>query len=317
MLTWKLKKTKILNNSYNKFFWNFYFLNFITYSFQIKNHFNIILILYKNMYIWSRIFLHNKLKSNKILLNNYKHMFEFKTLYKFNLLKKTEIWTYNKPLSLKQLNFKDFSSKIIRFLYIYLILNKNLAISTYKSNRSYKTYYFYHSKYGIHITSFTNLIKIWKKMYLLLYNLFYYDINTLLFGSTPYKKEVLAFNLNLNRFILKYLNFFNLYFTVEKFKISTVYKYMFYKLNDEGIKTAIVLDTYHHQNALYYLGKYYFFSIGLAPTTQNIHKTNFSVPIFLNTLINQLFFYRLILVIKKNSTKDKYLKKKNYWTILT
>nr|QPL15885.1 ribosomal protein S2 [Strombidium sp.] len=316
MLKWSVTKKSLKTKYYLKFIWNYLFLNYMFIYFNFKNKNDFFLLFYKYIYIYLKLFAHQTLFKNKVFLQKNILISEFKSLYKFNLLKRTDsIKVKTKSYYPEDVN-KNFSKNLIRLLIIYLMLNTSISINTYKIHITQKIFYFYHSSNGIYITNFLNLIKIWKKMYYLIYNLFYFNINMLLFGSTAYKKEVFSFNFNLNKYFLKYLRYFNLYFTVEKFQINTVYKYVFYKLNLEGIKAAFILDTYHHKNSLYYLQKYYYFTIGITPLTQDITLTNFSIPIFLNTLMNQFFFYRLLLIIKKNAIKNQYLQKKKYWNLL-
>ena len=67
-----------------------------------------------------------------------------------------------------------------------------------------------------------------------------------------------------------------------------------------GYYVSLILDISYHKKTIYYLRRSKFYVIGIVPSNYDIKSVDFSLPIINDSMSNQLFFIRLILLIKKN-----------------
>ena len=74
-----------------------------------------------------------------------------------------------------------------------------------------------------------------------------------------------------------------------------------------GYYIGLILDIAYHKKTIYYLRKSKFYVIGIVPSNYDIKSVDAALPIINDTIPNQLFFIRLILLIKKN-VKTYYFK---------
>ena len=75
---------------------------------------------------------------------------------------------------------------------------------------------------------------------------------------------------------------------------------VFEKLKEFDYHLSLILDVSYHNKTIYYLRRAKFYVIGIVPSNFNIKSVDFALPIINDSLTNQLFFIRLILLIKKN-----------------
>jgi hypothetical protein len=103
------------------------------------------------------------------------------------------------------------------------------------------------------------------------------------------------------------------YFFVKKNLINNYNNQIFSLLKLKKINIAFVMDTNYHKHTLFYLKKYYFFTIGVVPVTNNIHIVDFAVPSNSTNTYSHLFFIRFILNIKKDIAYANYINYRSLW----
>ena len=118
-----------------------------------------------------------------------------------------------------------------------------------------------------------------------------------------------------------YMSFFNYLYVInsstflQSVKINDYGNYIFRTLNNYGYSIGLILDITYHNKTIYYLRRNKFYVIGIVPSNYNIKSVDFALPIVNDTINNQLFFIRLIILIKKNVKDYKFTQLKNIWLI--
>jgi hypothetical protein len=150
-------------------------------------------------------------------------------------------------------------------------------------------------------------------MYYFLFNLFYFDTELMVFGTSFFKKELLSFNwkvTNSLKFIWRYTLPF-LY--LRSNKITDYGYYVFNKLRLSGLRTAFVVDVMYHSKTLYYLHRSHFYTLGVVPTNVSAFSVNFAVPTAVDSVFSQLFFIRFVIKVRRAVNIRRYNSLRSDW----
>lgn len=163
------------------------------------------------------------------------------------------------------------------------------------------------------ILNILKLLNVWVNLSLYLYNIYYYNLKPVFFGTVFLKKEIKSLNwikLNNLKINFKYLNLLLPYIPFNVSNLSRNYFNLFYKL---GITNSVILDIVHHKSTIVYFRKNSIFTLGIVPTTYNIKNVDLAIPTSSDNIFIQLFFLKFILKLLKDVENNKYNTNLKLW----
>lgn len=218
----------------------------------------------------------------------------------FPLTKKTSIRFENQPVKLFQL----FVAVAVRPI-------KN----SYKIHPSSKSFFLSYTRSGSAIFSVSRLYSRWQDFYHLLFNIFFYKLPLITFGTRLFQNELLALNFNLKKKLSTHWMLIKPYLFTKGNQINNYNSNIFSLLKLKGLNLALVIDTNYHQNTIFYLKRYTFFTIGVVPVTSNLYKVDYALPSNAESTYSHLFFIRLILAIRKNVSYQQFTLQRKFWLL--
>ena len=279
--------------------------------------------LFTNCYVDLKFFMQYKLckifnigLQNIFLKNNYKFLkhnlpLKLKSMY--------EVKLKNSPYKNHLVNSKiitiqpNNSTKVVKLFRTFLNVNTFSNTALFEAHPTWVAYYFNVSFGDGLLISIQKFFTRWKKTYYLLFNLFYYRIDLLVFGTSFFKNEVLSLNWLTNSSLVDLWRFVSPFFYFKPSKIFDNAIYIFYKLKLLGLNIALVMDISYHTKTLYYLKTTTFYTIGVVPLNLNMYSVNFAIPTASENLFTQLFTLKFIISIKKKTKSYQYNKLKSTW----
>jgi hypothetical protein len=184
----------------------------------------------------------------------------------------------------------------------YLVLNTVFYTFRYKVHASFAFFFLRHVAGGTSVVSIRKLFIRWKDAYLLLFNLFYYKIDLLVFGTSVFKDELLGLNWDVFSRLKISWRYTRPFLFHRPNKIDRLGDWLFTRIRLFGINSAFILDVSYHKKTIHYLHRTGFYTIGAVPTTLHIKSVNFALPTSLDSGLTQSFFLRFTLVIKKQAS---------------
>jgi hypothetical protein len=116
----------------------------------------------------------------------------YKTNYTYNFIQSSKgVSDQGHPIT--KTNYRDKLS-LLKTFNGYVRTNTHIGNQIFYNHSSLLFNYFYKTKFGISVTSLPKLFNKWHESYLLLFNLFFFNIEILAFGSAFFKKEILSIN---------------------------------------------------------------------------------------------------------------------------
>jgi hypothetical protein len=218
---------------------------------------------------------------------------------------------YNKILT----DFDKSVDKISHFklFTVFLKANSTLGFTNFVPHTSQRAVFVRYYKKGVAISSIPRFYSSWTNAYNLLFNIIFYRIDILTFGSAFFKNEILALNWGNKNLLNSFWRYAKPFLIYQSVKINDYGNYVFRSLNRMGYYTSLVLDISYHKKTIYYLRRSKFYVIGIVPSNYDIKSVDFSLPIINDSMSNQLFFIRLILLIKKNVKSYHFKELKSLW----
>ena len=235
-----------------------------------------------------------------------------KTTTNFQLVYKNFFKTKRKnKITKESLHLKGCSKKKIYSWsnqLFYSFLYNNFLIKQPKLIPHYSFYMYYCNNKGsnIGIFSIRKLIGSWNTIIYFISNIFYYNVNYVVFSNSYFKYETLSLNWNfikLIKLIWRYTHPFIIFLNNKTTSRTEAY---FSHLLKEGYQTAFVVDIHYHKKTIYYFNKLKFISIGPVPVTSNLYSLTVSMPVSSNSIFSNLFFFKLIIKLKKNMSLIKW-----------
>lgn len=235
----------------------------------------------------------------------------FKLNYKVLKSYKYDKYTYTyKPQVSSNTSSLMFLTQFKTFMQVNITANSSLTIPHF----SFRHFYIGYRKGGLVTLNIPKLFAKWKNAYYLLFNLSYYQLESLLFGTSFFKTELLALNwnaFNSLKFLWRYSRPFLFY---KPSKITDYGDLIYYRLNLLGLRTAVIVDILYHHKTIYYLHRSRIYSIGLVPTNHHIKSVNFAIPTGHDSILTQLFFIRFLLSIRNSASELQYTQATRLWT---
>lgn len=285
-------------------YWYFFFSKFYNFI-LIKNNLNsklLILLFEQNFFL-----------NKKITFKSINKYLNFKINFKINTINEK---TFNDDKIIKKFYYSKKNSKIeYKFFNLFFIFNYSLFNSDFKPHYNSKFFYISNFSDKIIILDCTKFLIRWKEAYDLIFNIFFYNFNPIIFSSNFFKKEVLALNWNYNTFEI---NLWKYYFPFFIFKLNNYNKktdFFFNKLNSLGINFFLITDCLYHFKNLHYIKKKNLYSIGLINLELNPWLVDYPILNFFESFLTQLFFFKLLIFIERRVIFFKHNLFKNLWYV--
>ena len=203
--------------------------------------------------------------------------------------------------------------KMFKMFKTFIKLNSNSAHNITIPHFSFKSFYMGHRRGGLTILNARKLFTRWKDIYHLLFNLFFYKLDMLIFGSSFFKSEILALNWqNMEKFKFMW-RYTRPFLTLKSNKITTYGDFVFSRIGSLGFRLSLLIDILYHNKTIYYLHRAGFYTIGLVPVNYNMNSVNFAIPTSSDSLMAQIFFIRFTTLVKQSTLTNRYDKLKQLW----
>ena len=197
----------------------------------------------------------------------------------------------------------------------YLKLNSTSQGTINLPHASFTQFYLGYRRGGLAVLNVSKFYTRWKDVYYLLFNLFYYELEVLTFGSSFFKSELLALNwqsMSRFKFMWRYTKPF---LSLRPNKINIYGDFIFYRLNLLGMRVALITDILYHSKTIYYLHRSSFYTLGLVPVNYNLNTVDFAIPASLDSILGQAFFIRFLSLVQQNVSVARYSLLKDFWFI--
>lgn len=273
----------------------------------------------KMMYRYQSILNNLKNKSNNSTLPvpTYNPMYtnflsgEFKTHFKHpRLIRESEFYASKTP-TLPLCTGENL--QLLKSFKSYIRVNSNSITTLTVPHFTFKYFYLGYRRGGVAVLNISKFFTRWKDVYYLMFNLFFYKIDTLTFGTSFFKQELLSLNwqsMKKFKFMWRYTRPF---LSFRSNKITTYGDFVFYRLNLLGMRLGLVIDVLYHSKTIYYLHRSGFYTIGLVPINYNINTLNFAIPSTSDSLLTQVFFIRFLSLIKQNTSNTQFNSMRQLW----
>ena len=282
----------------------YYFFYFLLKFYNL----NLVKINYLNLLLLKKI---NKNYLNTLSYKNINKYLSIKISFRFNNL--NEIKALDN-FSVKKFFFLRKNTNINYSLFnLFFLFNYSMFNSYFKAHHGINLFYVYSFSNKLILIDPVKFLTRWKESYDLLYNIFYYNFNPLIFSSSLFKNETLALNWNYNIFDI---NIWRYYFPFFIFKLSNFNKktdFFFDKIASRGVNFFLITDCQYHYKNLHYISKKNFYSIGLVNINLDPWLVSYPIITFFENFLTQLFFFKLLIFIEKKVLLQKHLLFKNMW----
>ena len=195
----------------------------------------------------------------------------------------------------------------------YIRVNSNSLSTLTVPHFTFKHFYLGYRRGGMAVLNVNKFFARWKDVYYLMFNLFFYKIDTLTFGTSFFKQELLSLNwqsMKKFKFMWRYTRPF---LSLRSNKITTYGDFVFYRLNLLGMRLGLIIDVLYHSKTIYYLHRSGFYTVGLVPINYNINTLNFAIPSTSDSLLTQIFFIRFLSLIKQNTSLTQFNSASKLW----
>ena len=207
----------------------------------------------------------------------------------------------------------DENTQLLQSFKSYIRINSNSLTTLTIPHFSFKHFYLGYRRGGVAVLNINKFFTRWKDVYYLMFNLFFYKIDALTFGTSFFKQELLSLNwqsMKKFKFMWRYTRPF---LSFRSNKITTYGDFVFYRLNLLGMRLGLVIDVLYHSKTIYYLHRSGFYTMGLVPINYNINTLNFAVPSTSDSLLTQVFFIRFMSLIKQNTLNVQFSSMQELW----
>ena len=236
---------------------------------------------------------------------------KFKTvLKKHHTIRQSVIGSITKPIT----SVPSITNiKLLLSFKSYLRLNTASASTITIPHFSFKYFYLGYRRGGVALLNVNKFFTRWKDVYYLMFNLFYYELDLLTFGTSFFKNEILSINwqsMSRFKFMWRYTRPF---FALRPNKITTYGDFVFYRLNLLGLRVGLIIDVLYHSKTIYYLHRSGFYTVGLVPVNYNINSVSFAIPSTSDSLLTQVFFLRFTTLIQQNTAALRFKSTHSLW----
>ena len=294
-----------------------FFYEFSFFFFFLLKFFNF-LIFFKNVSFFQKFVKINKqlLFFFKVSHLNYKNKYDKNKYDGLKINFKLDFYNNIDNIDFIVINKYNFQNKNIQnqLFDVFFLFNYSIFNSKFKYYHDYKFFYVCNHKNKIIVIHSVKFLARWKDAYDLIFNIFYYNFNPLIFGSPFFKNQILSLNWNYNNFEVNIWKYYFSFFIFKLNNFSSKSDFFYSKLRDLNINFFFVTDCFYHFKNLHYFKRHDYYTVGLINI--NISPWLISYPIisFFDNFLIQLFFIKLLIYLQKQVLLIKYKFFLKIWT---
>lgn len=211
--------------------------------------------------------------------------------------------------SLQQTN----SANILFLFKIFINLNLNPYSTYMRPHAIFNIMFMDHSGHGSVTLNLKRAFMRWRGMYSLLYNVFYYNNELLIFGHKFFKTDILALN-TLNGVSLKaFFKYSSVFYYLKESSYGSTNDRLIHVLKNFKIQTAFISDLTNHEKTSVNLRKCRIYTIGIIGFGSNPWVLSYPLPIQSNGLFAQYYFIRYLYHIQQQAISSRYEQLRLFW----
>jgi len=250
---------------------------------------------------------------NSVHVSSYSRLFnykprklEHKSLY---LLPKLDVRNSQKS----SLTPVIFEKELLAVFKGFILTNLTTSSHVLRTHPSWTPFFIQNNHSNLVYLNLGKFFTRWRRLYYLLFNVFFFKLRMLYFGNIFFKKEISALNWNSSTHIKSTWRYISPFLFLKPIKIFNQGWLIFYKFRLEGYNLAFVVDINFHKKTSYYIQRSGMFSIGLVPINYSINSLDISIPTSSDSLHTQLFFINFISLVRKSVEQYKFHQVKSQW----
>ncbi len=198
----------------------------------------------------------------------------------------------------------------------FLIFNYSIFTSRFKIHHRLNFYGVIGKKNNIILINFLKLFYRWSDSYDFLFNMLYYQMSPLVFGSPVFKKEILSLNWNYGAWTLDFWKYYSNFFIFQPNKYHVKTNFFFAKIKTFDVNFFLITDCLYQQKNLFYFKKNNYYTVGLVNANSNPAIVSYPIISFFEGYLVQSFFLKLLVYAQKQAQYHKYLYFKQIWSFL-
>ena len=180
----------------------------------------------------------------------------------------------------------------------FMHLNTLLPTPKIEPHASFNSFYIYNKASNVGFFNVKKVLHVWHNIIIFMTNLFFYNLKHVAFGSSYFKKEIVALNwhgFSFTRTSWRYTHAFMYFFKNKTTRANSIY---FDYLTRCSYRIAFIIDMYYHSRTIYYCNKFKVITIGPVPISSNFYSLSIALPVSSNMAFSSLFFLRLVFKLK-------------------
>jgi len=168
-------------------------------------------------------------------------------------------------------------------------------------------------KRSLLVLNSSKLLKRWEDSQGLIFNIYYYNITPLLFGSFDFKNEILAVNWNYLKIDINFWRYSYPFFIFKTNKYDTKTKHFYNKINLHELNMFFISNPNFHFKNLYYFSQQRFFTLAIIPSNISPWLVSYPIPVLAINHLMEYYFLKLLIFLEKNAILYKYNFLKLQW----
>jgi|688.fasta_scaffold50923_4 hypothetical protein len=154
----------------------------------------------------------------------------------------------------------------------------------------------------------------WQGMYSLLYNVFYYNNDLLVFGHKFFKMDILALNTLSGVSLKAFFKYSSTFYYLKESSYGSANDRLIHVLKNFKIHTAFISDLTNHEKTSVNLRKCRVYTIGVISFGSNPWVLSYPLPVQSNGLFSQYYFIRYLYHIQQQAASARYDQLKLFWS---
>lgn len=217
--------------------------------------------------------------------------------------------------SIKKLNTVKSRDFIGLYLFkLFMILSLSPYSKYTRPHAIFSIMFMDHTRRGSVTLNLKRCFMRWQGTYALLYNLFYYSQDLLIFGHKLFKIDILALNSttcpSINTFFKYSTSFAHLKDSIYGSNVSNLFRL----LKCFRIETAFVSDMANHEKTALNLKKADVYTIGIITFSSNPWVLSYPIPTHSDGMFAQYYFIRYLYHIQQQASFSRFKQLHDVWS---
>lgn len=197
---------------------------------------------------------------------------------------------------------------------MFIVLSLNPYVKYTRPHAFFNIMFMDHNRVGSFTFNLKRCYMRWSGSYVLLYNLFYYNHNILIFGHKIFRVDILALNTLTcppSKFFFKHATpFYNFKDSIYGSTMDNLIKV----LKAFKLQTAFISDLTNHEKTAVSLKKADVYTVGIVPFSTNPWVVSYPIPVHSSGMFTQYYFIRYIYHVQQQASFSRFDQLKNLWS---